>query len=561
MSSGRFRPSPLHLAAHVDHLLERGRDEAGEADHVRLALARRLQDLVGGHHHPEVDHLVVVAAQHHAHDVLADVVDVALDRGHHDPALGPPRARHLLRLQERLQVGHRLLHDAGALDHLGQEHAARPEQLPHHVHAVHERALDHGQGPAELLSRLLRVGLDVVHDALDQRVGEALLDRAPPPGVLLHRGLALLLDGIGEGQQTLGGVGAAVQQHVLHQLEQVLGDLLVDLELAGVHDPHVHAGADGVVQEGRVHGLPHRLVAAEGEGDVADPAAHLAQGQLGLDPPRGLDEGHRVVVVLLDPGGHGQDVGVEDDVLGREPHLLGQDAVGARADLDLAVHGGGLAGLVEGHHHHPRPVPLYEAGLALEGLLPLLEADGVDDALALDALQARPRCTLHLELSIITGTRAMSGSAATRFRKVVMAPLGVQHPLVHVHVDDLGPALDLVPGHGQGLLVLSGQDEPRELRGAGDVGALADVDEVGVGPDGERLQAAEARVGLGRGGLVRLQARARPPRWRAMCAGVVPQQPPTTFSQPLAAKPWRSAAMISGVSSKPPKALGRPALG
>ena len=29
--------------------------------------------------------------------------------------------------------------------------------------------------------------------------------------------------------------------------------------------------------------------------------------------------------------------------------------------------------------------------------------------------------TLHLELSIITGTRAMSGSAAMRFRKVVIA--------------------------------------------------------------------------------------------------------------------------------------------
>ena len=29
--------------------------------------------------------------------------------------------------------------------------------------------------------------------------------------------------------------------------------------------------------------------------------------------------------------------------------------------------------------------------------------------------------TLHLELSIMTGTRAMSGSAATRFRNFVMA--------------------------------------------------------------------------------------------------------------------------------------------
>ena len=39
---------------------------------------------------------------------------------------------------------------------------------------------------------------------------------------------------------------------------------------------------------------------------------------------RGLDEGHRVVVVLLDAGGDGEHVGVEDDVFGREADLFGQ---------------------------------------------------------------------------------------------------------------------------------------------------------------------------------------------------------------------------------------------
>ena len=45
-----------------------------------------LQDLLAGHHHAQVDDLVVVAGEHHADDVLADVVDVALDRGHQDLA-------------------------------------------------------------------------------------------------------------------------------------------------------------------------------------------------------------------------------------------------------------------------------------------------------------------------------------------------------------------------------------------------------------------------------------------------------------------------------------------
>ena len=63
------------------------------------------------------------------------------------------------------------------------------------------------------------------------------------------------------------------------------------------------------------------------------PPETRAPGQVLLDPAHRLDEVHPVVVVLLDAGGHREDVGVEDDVLGREAHLLGEDAVGPAADL------------------------------------------------------------------------------------------------------------------------------------------------------------------------------------------------------------------------------------
>ena len=49
-------------------------------------LARRLEDLCRRHHDAEVDDLVVVALEDHADDVLADVVDVALDGGEQDAA-------------------------------------------------------------------------------------------------------------------------------------------------------------------------------------------------------------------------------------------------------------------------------------------------------------------------------------------------------------------------------------------------------------------------------------------------------------------------------------------
>ncbi len=47
----------------------------------------------------------------------------------------------------------------------------------------------------------------------------------------------------------------------------------------------------------------------------------------------------------------------------------------------------------------------------------------------------------------------------------------------------------------------------------------------------------------------------------AMCGGVVPQQPPSIFTQPSLAHSATMAAVCSGLSSYSPIALGRPALG
>ena len=52
-----------------------------------FVLDRGVEDLRRRHHDAEIDHFVVVAAEHDADDVLADVVDVALDRRHQHAAL------------------------------------------------------------------------------------------------------------------------------------------------------------------------------------------------------------------------------------------------------------------------------------------------------------------------------------------------------------------------------------------------------------------------------------------------------------------------------------------
>ena len=229
----------------------------GETDERRAFGLGGVEDPFGRDHDAEVDHLVVVAAEHDADDVLADVVHVALDGREHDPRLRLPLAV-LLVLHERLEVRDCTLHHARGLDDLRQEHAARAEQVADDAHAVHQRPLDHVERPRELCARLLGVRLDEVDDAVHERVLEPLSDRgfAPPEVELALRSFAA--HPIGDLDQPLRRVGPPVEDHVLDALEQLGVDVLVDGELAGVDDPHVEAGADRVEEEDGVHRLADR---------------------------------------------------------------------------------------------------------------------------------------------------------------------------------------------------------------------------------------------------------------------------------------------------------------
>ncbi len=184
----------LHLVGDVDHLVERGGDEAAEADHVGLLGLGALEDFFAGDHDAEVDDLVVVAGEDDADDVLADVVDVAFDGGEEDLALGLDDFaggchRGLFGFHEGREVGYGLLHDAGGFDDLREEHLAGSEEVADYAHAVHERAFDDEERAAELDAGFFGVDLDVGVDALHERVGETLFDGAVAPlfGLLFAR--------------------------------------------------------------------------------------------------------------------------------------------------------------------------------------------------------------------------------------------------------------------------------------------------------------------------------------------------------------------------------------
>ena len=71
------------------HFIQRGSDQAAQADHVGL-FRWRVEDFFARHHDAEVNDLVVVAGQHDADDVFADVMHIAFDGGEDDFALGLP---------------------------------------------------------------------------------------------------------------------------------------------------------------------------------------------------------------------------------------------------------------------------------------------------------------------------------------------------------------------------------------------------------------------------------------------------------------------------------------
>ena len=150
--------------------------------------------------------------------------------------------------------------------------------------------------------------------------------RVAPSDILLTDLAGLVAVSLGYGKQSLRRIRAARQHDVFAGLAQFRVDLLVNRELAGVDDAHVHARGDGVEQKDRVHGLAYRLVATERKRKVRDATGNMRAGAGGTDFARRIDEGDAVAVMFLDAGRDRKDVRIEDDVFRRKADLFGQNA-------------------------------------------------------------------------------------------------------------------------------------------------------------------------------------------------------------------------------------------
>ena len=279
----------------------------------------------------------------------------------------------LLGGHEGQKVRDGLLHGARAFHHLRQEHLARAEEVAHHAHASHKRSLDDSNGLAEFQTRLFDIGDYKIRNAVDEGVLQPLLDGVFTPAQIFRALLAFAFDLSGDLDQTLGGVGTAIPDHIFHALAHIRGNVGIDAKLSGVHNAHVEAGADSVVQEHGVHRLAHGIVTPEREGQIGDAARDVRAWTSGLETWDGFDEVFGVAVVLLHAGGHGEHVGIENDIARFEAGLVDEQTVGALADLHAPLDGDSLAFFVEGHHDDGGAVPLHSTCLGQEFFLAFLE--------------------------------------------------------------------------------------------------------------------------------------------------------------------------------------------
>mmetsp|Transcript_12507 Transcript_12507/g.14059 ORF Transcript_12507/g.14059 Transcript_12507/m.14059 type:complete len:243 (+) Transcript_12507:2076-2804(+) len=236
-----------------------------------------------------------------------------------------------------------------------------------------------------------------------------------------------------------------------------------------------------MIQEDTVHGLSDGAEASEAERQVRQPAADLGTGQRVLNLFGGLNEVNGVVVVLLNASADREHVGVEDDVPGREAHLVNQDVVSPGADANLVGLVSSLSIFVEGHDHHSGAVPLNDLGLPNELFLAALQTDAVHSALALHLLQTRLD-DVKLRRVDHDGHFANPWLGHDEPKELDHRRLAVEEAVVHVDIDNLGAVINLLQCDGQGLLVVASKNQPFELARARDVTPLPNVDEVEVAP-------------------------------------------------------------------------------
>jgi len=211
-----------------------------------------------------------------------------------------------------------------------------------------------------------------------------------------------------------------------------------------------------------VHRLPDRVIATERKRQVAHSAAHPCKREVSLNILSGFYVINSVVIVLLDACGDSQNIRIDEDILRRKTGFLRQQTVRSVSHLPASLECGSLSLLIEEHHHCGSAVTPHQPCFLQEFLLTLLQADGVDNRLALYALQS---CLQHLPLRGVNHYR-QPGYVRLTHHYVDEPSHGcdaINHGIIHAYIYHLCAALHLITRHIERCRKVPLAYQPREL--------------------------------------------------------------------------------------------------
>ncbi len=342
-------------------------------------LAERLDEFLGRHLDAEIDDAVAVVAENNLDQVLADVVNVALDRRENNFALG--RALGLLHV--RFEMRDRGLHRLGRLQNFGDDHLVGVEQAPDLVHPLHQRAVDDFERAARR-QRLVEV--------LDQAVLGALEDVAREAVVERHRLAIFGRDGALALAEMRGECGdrivAAPPDQILGELALFFRNRRIAMQLLGIDDREIETGLHAMIEHHRVQHFAARL--GQSERYVGDAEDRFATRQRFLDQPDAFDRLDAGADVIFVAGADREHQRIEDDVLGLDAVFFSEQLERALRHLQLALARDRLRlllVLVDASDDQRGAEAARERHDFLEALLAVFEVDRIDHRLARRALE------------------------------------------------------------------------------------------------------------------------------------------------------------------------------
>ena len=220
----------LHFHGHMHHFVQGRSDQTTQTNDIHFFFNGFLNNGFRRYHYSQINDFIVVASHHHRHDILSNVVDITLYRSQQNLtcflstffATG---------FYKRLQDGNGFLHGTGGLHHLRQEHLTGTKQLAYLIHTGHQWPLNDIHHTRILLHGFFQIGIQILTQAFDQCILQALFYGCLSPCLLLRslcgNSCRRCFQRFGLLNQTLSSIRTTVQNHILDTFQHISRDVTI----------------------------------------------------------------------------------------------------------------------------------------------------------------------------------------------------------------------------------------------------------------------------------------------------------------------------------------------